>query len=481
MLSSIVISHLLKIPETKKDKIVPFDIQSDDLKKRLAKNNKAKMRANVTAIKESKDLTSLSLDELIANLKVHEVIIKKDSEIVKGKREQSRSLALKAKKESSDEENSNSKSEDAEYAMAVRDFKKFFKSRERFVRQLRDEKKSFQRSKDDKNGKSERKCFRYEDPNHLIGECLKPPKNKNQRAFVGGSWNDSGKDVEEKIKDETCLMAQASNETTSSSGSTCQDLCDDFSKIMHDEFEMSLMGELNFFLRLQIKQLEDGIFFNQFKYIKEMLNKFGLEDSKPIKTPMLSETKLTKDEDGESVDNTKYHGMIYSLLYLTASRPDIMFSVFLCARFQEVPKTSHLEAQTALVNSTTKAKYVFAEKACQQALWMKQALVEYDIVLDDIPVICDDKGAIDLSKNPVLYSCTKHIEIHHEFLRGNAQKGNILIEKTTAKIKTVNDDVRLQALIDGKKVVITEAFIRHDLKLNDAEVRAAKSQKLGLE
>ncbi|GJR08858.1 retrovirus-related pol polyprotein from transposon TNT 1-94 [Tanacetum coccineum] len=127
-------------------------------------------------------------------------------------------------------------------------------------------------------------------------------------------------------------------------GSTCQELCDDFSKIMHDEFEMSMMGELNFFLGLQIKQLEDGIFFNQSKYVKEMLKKFGLEDSKPIKTPMSSETKLTRDEDGEPIDDTKYRGMIGSLLYLTASRPDIMFSVCLCARFQEAPKTSHLEA-----------------------------------------------------------------------------------------------------------------------------------------
>ncbi|GJR21764.1 hypothetical protein Tco_0970291 [Tanacetum coccineum] len=95
---------------------------------------------------------------------------------------------------------------------------------------------------------------------------------------------------------------------------------------------------------LQIKQLEDGIFFNQSKYIKEMLKKFGLEDSKTMKTPMSTETKLTKGEEGESVYNTKYRGMIRSLLYLTASRPDIMFSVYLCARFQEDPKTSHLKA-----------------------------------------------------------------------------------------------------------------------------------------
>ncbi|GKD90846.1 hypothetical protein Tco_1366353, partial [Tanacetum coccineum] len=148
-----------------------------------------KWRAKVTAIEESKDLTSLSLDELIGN--------------------------LKAKKESSDDESSTSDNEDEEYAMAMRDLKKIFKRRGRFLRQPPDERKSFQRSKDEKNGKSERKCFRCGDPNHLIGEFPKPPKSKNQRAFVGETWSDSGEDEEEKTKDETCLVAQASNEVLS--------------------------------------------------------------------------------------------------------------------------------------------------------------------------------------------------------------------------------------------------------------------------
>ncbi|GJX05592.1 hypothetical protein Tco_0191508 [Tanacetum coccineum] len=149
-----------------------------------------------------------------------------------------------------------------------------------------------------------------------------------------------------------------------------------------------------------------------------------------MKTPMSSDTKLTKDEECESVDSTKYRGMIGSLLYLTASRPDIMFSVCLCARFQESPETSHLEAkQTALAISTTEAEYVSARKACQQALWMKQALIDYDVRLDDVPIMCDNKGAIDLSKNPVQHSRTKHIEIRHHFLRDNVQKGHISIEK----------------------------------------------------
>ncbi|GJY81441.1 retrovirus-related pol polyprotein from transposon TNT 1-94 [Tanacetum coccineum] len=84
-------------------------------------------------------------------------------------------------------------------------------------------------------------------------------------------------------------------------GSTCQEMCDDFAKIMHDEFEMSMMGELNFFLGLQIKQLDDGIFFNQSKYIKEMLKKFGLEDSKPMKTPISTETTKTSYERTKKV------------------------------------------------------------------------------------------------------------------------------------------------------------------------------------
>nr|GEX15644.1 ribonuclease H-like domain-containing protein [Tanacetum cinerariifolium] len=141
-----------------------------------------KWRAKVTAIEESKDLTSLSLDELIA------------------------------KKESSDEDSSTSNSKDEEYAMAVKEFKKFFKRRGRFVRQPRDERKSFQRSKNDKNGKSERKCFRYGDPNHLIGECPNSPRSNNQRAFIGEAWSDSGEDEEEKAREETCLVAKASNE-----------------------------------------------------------------------------------------------------------------------------------------------------------------------------------------------------------------------------------------------------------------------------
>ena len=107
---------------------------------------------------------------------------------------------------------------------------------------------------------------------------------------------------------------------------------------MHSEFEMSMMGELNFFLGLQIKKLKEGTFINQAKYIRDLLKMFNMEEGKTMKTPMSSSIKLDKDEKGKSVNSTMYRDMIVSLLYLTASRPDIMYSVCLCARFQFVLK-----------------------------------------------------------------------------------------------------------------------------------------------
>nr|GEV23871.1 retrovirus-related Pol polyprotein from transposon TNT 1-94 [Tanacetum cinerariifolium] len=174
----------------------------------LLENNRAK----VTAIEDSKDLTSLSINELIENLKVYERIIKKDSEIVKAKGER-KSLVSKAKKESSDEECSTFESEDEKYAMVVRDFKKFSQIRGRFVRQPQNDERTFQRSRDDKNGKGDIKCFRCGDLNHLTRECPKPPKDKNQRACVEGSWSDSDEEDDDKVKDETSLVAQASSES----------------------------------------------------------------------------------------------------------------------------------------------------------------------------------------------------------------------------------------------------------------------------
>ncbi|GKE94905.1 zf-CCHC domain-containing protein, partial [Tanacetum coccineum] len=139
--------------------------------------------------------------------------MEKDFEIYRGKKERVKSIALKAKKESIDDETLTSESDDEEYVMAVRNFKKFFRRKGKFVRQPSEEKKSF-RQRDDKKGKSDQKFFICGDPNHLIGDCPKLPRNKDQKAFIGGSCSDSKNDVEDKTNDETCLMAQSSNEVT---------------------------------------------------------------------------------------------------------------------------------------------------------------------------------------------------------------------------------------------------------------------------
>ncbi|WVZ70033.1 hypothetical protein U9M48_018737 [Paspalum notatum var. saurae] len=110
------------------------------------------------------------------------------------------------------------------------------------------------------------------------------------------------------------------------------------------EFEMSLMGELQFFLGLQIKQAPEGTFVHQAKYTKDILKKFDMGDSKPMTTPMSTNTALDADEDREAVDQKEFRGMIGSLLYLTATRPDIQFAICLCARYQASPRTSHRQA-----------------------------------------------------------------------------------------------------------------------------------------
>nr|GEW10790.1 hypothetical protein [Tanacetum cinerariifolium] len=127
-------------------------------------------------------------------------------------------------------------------------------------------------------------------------------------------------------------------------GATNKDLCKSFEKLMKDKFQMSSMGELTFFLGLQVKQKKDGIFISQDKYLAEILRKFGLTEGKSASTPIDTEKLLLKDPDGEDVDVHTYRSMIGSLMYLTSSRPDIMFALCACAGFQVTPKASHLHA-----------------------------------------------------------------------------------------------------------------------------------------
>nr|GEZ37941.1 hypothetical protein [Tanacetum cinerariifolium] len=127
-------------------------------------------------------------------------------------------------------------------------------------------------------------------------------------------------------------------------GATNKDLCKSFEKLMKDKFQMSSMGELTFFLGLQVKQKKDVIFISQDKYVAEILRKFGLTKGKSASTPIDIEKPLLKDPDGDDVDVHTYRSMIGSSMYLTSSRPDIMFAVCARARFQVTPKASHLHA-----------------------------------------------------------------------------------------------------------------------------------------
>jgi hypothetical protein len=127
-------------------------------------------------------------------------------------------------------------------------------------------------------------------------------------------------------------------------GSTNKSTCEEFSRIMIQKFEMSLMGELKYFLGFQVKQLQEGTFISQTKYIQDILTKFGIKDAKPIKTSMGTNGHLDLDMRGKSIDQKVYRSMIGSLLYLCESRPDIMLSVCMCARFQANPKEVHLRA-----------------------------------------------------------------------------------------------------------------------------------------
>ena len=215
-----------------------------------------------------------------------------------------------------------------------------------------------------------------------------------------------------------------------------------------------------------------------------------MTDSKPFSTPITPNCRLDVDETGTDTDQRHYRGMIGSLLYLAASCPHIMFSVCLCARFQANPKESHLKAvkrilrylkgsdslclwypkycdfelvgfsdadfaqnvldrkstsgtaqflgpclvswaskkQHSVALSTAEAEYVPAASCCARLLWLRQQVSDFELSYSSIPIMCDNTSAINISKNPVQFSRTKHIQIRHHFLRDNVEKGFISME-----------------------------------------------------
>ncbi|GJW72526.1 putative ribonuclease H-like domain-containing protein [Tanacetum coccineum] len=230
-------------------------------------------------------------------------------------------------------------------------------------------------------------------------------------------------------------------------GSTKKSICTEFKDCMHKRFQMSSMGELTLFLGLQVKQQPDGIFISQDKYVADILKKFDFWSIRTATTPIESNKPLGKDEDGEDVDVHVYKSMIGSLMYLTASRPDIMFAVCACARFQVTLKASHLNAvksifsdyggasldrkltiggcqflgrrliswqckkQTIVANSTTKAEYVAAANFYGQVLWIQNQMMDYGFNFMNTKIHIDNQRTISVIKNPVAHSRTKHIEI----------------------------------------------------------------------
>nr|GEV28702.1 retrovirus-related Pol polyprotein from transposon TNT 1-94 [Tanacetum cinerariifolium] len=252
------------------------------------------------------------------------------------------------------------------------------------------------------------------------------------------------------------------------SSSTSYKLCKQFENLITKKFEMSMMGELTYFLGLQIKQDDKGISIFQKQYTRNLLKKYEISDSSLVKTPMVPPNNLGPNLAGKLVNETSYRGMIGSLMYLTATRPDIQFFTVLCARYQSNPKESHLIAvkrilrylkgtptlglyypkclgfdlkgylnsdyancnmdrkstsgacqilggklvcwsakkQQSVVMSSDKAEYVVAAGCCASILWMKSQLSDYDIHYKMVPIFCDNTSAIAISNNLVLSNYT---------------------------------------------------------------------------
>ncbi|GJR12877.1 retrovirus-related pol polyprotein from transposon TNT 1-94 [Tanacetum coccineum] len=231
--------------------------------------------------------------------------------------------------------------------------------------------------------------------------------------------------------------------------STDPKACDIFSNEMSSEFQMPMMGQMSFFLGLQVSQNPGGIFINQSKFALEILKKFGMDSCDPIDTPMVDRLKLDEDPLRIIVDQTRFHSMVGSLMYLTASRPDLIFAVCMCARYQESPTKRHLEALkrvfwylkgtinwglwypkdtvmalTAYTDADhAEAEYIAMSGCYAQILWMRSHLINYDFAFNKIPLYYDNRSAIALCCNNVQYSWSKHIDIRHHFLREQVEKG----------------------------------------------------------
>ncbi|GJR73922.1 putative ribonuclease H-like domain-containing protein [Tanacetum coccineum] len=238
-------------------------------------------------------------------------------------------------------------------------------------------------------------------------------------------------------------------------GSTNKELCTGFEKLMKDKFQMSSMGELTFFLRLHVQQKENGIFISQDKYVDEILKKFNYTDVKTASTPVDLEKPLVKDGDANDVDVYLYRSMIRSLMYLTASKPDIMFTVCACARFQVTPKTSHLLAVKRifryLKGKPTLGVWYSRDSPFELVAYTDSDYVEATQDRKSTTGGCFDAGRYALTKTPTIY-----VSLINQFW-------------CTASVRTLNNgEIELIATVNGQEKSITEASVRRHLKLADA-------------
>ncbi|KAJ9565842.1 hypothetical protein OSB04_001808 [Centaurea solstitialis] len=218
-------------------------------------------------------------------------------------------------------------------------------------------------------------------------------------------------------------------------GSTNPKFCEKFDLLVKTEYKMSMTGDLTYFLGLQIKPSEKGIFINQGKYVLDMLKKFDLTSCTPMKTPMAPPLSLDKDSNAKPVDVTLYRGMIGSLMYLTASRPDIMYSTCLCARYQDEPKESHLTAVKRifryLKGTPNLGLWYSKDSGFDLTAYSDSDFVGYKIDRKNTIGGChllggsDNTSAIAIANNPVLHSKTKHIEVRYHFIRDHVMNGDI--------------------------------------------------------
>ncbi|GJW34560.1 putative ribonuclease H-like domain-containing protein [Tanacetum coccineum] len=230
-------------------------------------------------------------------------------------------------------------------------------------------------------------------------------------------------------------------------GSTRKAMCTEFEKMMHKKFQMSSMGELTFFLGLQMTQKDDGIFISHDKYVDEILKKFSFSTVKTASTPMETSKPLLKDSEAEDVDVHLYRSMIRSLMYLTAFRPDIMFDVCACPKDSPFELEAYTDSdyasasldrksttrgcqflrsrliswqykkQTIVANSTTEVEYVAAASCCRQVLWIQNQMLDYRYNFMNTKIFIDKESTICIVKNLVFHSKTKHIKIRHHFIR----------------------------------------------------------------